>query len=402
MIILVLNCGSSSIKYQVLDMKSKSEHKLLAKGLVERIGLEEGNITHSVPGSDKYKMTMPIKDHTAGIKAVLGLLTDNVHGVLKSLKEIEAVGHRIVHGGEAFNKSCIINNEVIEGIKACSALAPLHNPAGLLGIAAVSANLPGVPQVAVFDTSFFSTIPDYAYIYGVPYKYYTEDKVRKYGFHGTSHRYVSAEGARFTGMDYAHSKIVTCHLGNGGSVTATLDGKAIDTTLGLTTVDGVLMGTRCGAIDPGALIYIMQKHKLNADQMSNIILKESGFLGVSGVSPDMRDVEEAAAKGNKRAKLAIEIFCYRIAKYVGSYAAAMNGIDLLVFTGGIGENDANTRKYVAEHLSFLGISFDEDANENMKRGANAIISKKDSKVTVAVIPTDEELVIATDTMELVR
>ncbi len=374
MIILVLNCGSSSIKYQVLDMKNENDYNLLAKGLVERIGMEEGDITHSVPGHDKYKIHKKVADHTEGIKDVLGLLTDGEHGVLKSLDQIEAVGHRVVHGGEYFTQSCIIDNRVKEGIDKCSSLAPLHNPAGLLGIKAVEASLPSVPQVAVFDTSFLQTIPDFAYMYGLPYQFYEKDRIRRYGFHGTSHRFVSKAGAELAGLDYNDCKIITCHLGNGSSVTAVKNGRAVDTSLGMTTIDGLIMGTRCGALDPGVVTYIMKTHNYSVEQMDKILSKESGFVGVSGVSSDARDLEEAAAKGDKRAALTLNMFRYGLLKHIGAFAAAMGGVDLIVFTGGIGENDFRT----------------------------TLLTKKESKVKVAVVATNEELVIARDTMKLVK
>lgn len=401
MIILVLNCGSSSIKYQVLNMMNESDFSLMAKGLVERIGLDVGDITHSVPGSEKHKIHKPIANHTDGIKDVLELLTDKQYGVLSSLDQIEAVGHRIVHGGEFFTQSCIIDERVIAGIEKCSSLAPLHNPAGLLGIKAVSSNLPKVPQVAVFDTSFHQTIPEYAYIYGLPYEYYEKDKVRKYGFHGTSHRYVSKVGAELAGLDINDSNIITCHLGNGSSISAVKNGRVIDTTLGMTTIDGVLMGTRCGAVDPGVITHIMKMHNLTPDQMDKILSKESGFLGVSGISSDARDLEEAESRGDKRAKLTLDIFKYDLLKNIGAYAAAMGGVDLIVFTGGIGENDPATREYIGKKCAFLGIDFDNEKNAGL-RGKSAILTKKDSKVKIAVVTTNEELVIATDTMKLTK
>ncbi len=401
MIILVLNCGSSSIKYQVLDMKSESEHSLLAKGLVERIGMAEGDITHSVPGKDKHKIHKKVADHTEGIKDVLDLLTDSEYGVLRSLDEIDAVGHRVVHGGEYFTQSCIIDQRVKGGIDKCSVLAPLHNPAGLLGIKAVENILPKVPQVAVFDTSFLQTIPAYAYTYGLPYEYYEKDKIRRYGFHGTSHRYVSKVGAELAGIDYHDSNIITCHLGNGSSVTAVKNGRAVDTSLGMTTIDGLIMGTRCGALDPGVVTYLMKKYNLSVDELDKILTKQSGFLGVSGVSSDMRDLEEAASRGDKRAQLTLEIFRYGLLKFVGAFSAAMGGVDLIVFTGGIGENDPATRAFIGEKCGYLGIDFDSDLNNGL-RGKSAILTKKDSKVKVAVVTTNEELVIATDTMRLVK
>lgn len=374
---------------------------MLAKGLVERIGLEDGIITHSVPGADKFKVNRIIPNHTKGIQCVLELLTDSQHGVLQSLKDIDAVGHRMVHGGEIFNKSRLIDTEVIKGVEACNPLAPLHNPACLLGVKAVTEALPGVPQVGVFDTSFHQTIPDYAYMYAIPYHYYKEDKIRKYGFHGTSHRYVSSKGAKFAGIEYGNSRIITCHLGNGCSITAIKNGKSIDTTMGLTPMGGVMMGTRCGTIDPSVPIYLMQKHNTSVADMDAMLNKKSGFLGVSGVSPDMRDVEAAAAGGDEHAVLALKMFRYGIITYIGAYAAAMQGVDMIIFTGGIGENDPVTREEVSKQFAFMGVDFDAQANINIKRGEPAIISKKGSKIIVAVIPTDEELMIATDTMEIV-
>ena len=401
MIILVLNCGSSSIKYQVLDMKNENDYNLLAKGLVERIGMDEGDITHSVPGHDKHKIHKKVADHTEGIKDVLGLLTDAEHGVLKSLDQIEAVGHRVVHGGEYFTQSCIIDNRVKEGIDKCSTLAPLHNPAGLLGIKAVEASLPSVPQVAVFDTSFLQTIPDFAYMYGLPYEFYEKDRIRRYGFHGTSHRFVSKAGAELAGLDYHDCKIITCHLGNGSSVTAVKNGRAVDTSLGMTTIDGLIMGTRCGQLDPGVVTYIMKTHNYSVEQMDKILSKESGFVGVSGVSSDARDLEEAAAKGDKRAALTLNMFRYGLLKHIGAFAAAMGGVDLIVFTGGIGENDFRTRAFIGEKCAYLGIDFDFELNNGL-RGKTTLLTKKDSKVKVAVVATNEELVIARDTMKLVK
>ncbi len=382
-------------------MKNESDYNLLAKGLVERIGMEEGDITHSVPGHDKYKIHKKVADHTEGIKDVLGLLTDGEHGVLKSLDQIEAVGHRVVHGGEYFTQSCIIDNRVKEGIDKCSSLAPLHNPAGLLGIKAVEASLPSVPQVAVFDTSFLQTIPDFAYMYGLPYEFYEKDRIRRYGFHGTSHRFVSKAGAELAGLDYNDCKIITCHLGNGSSVTAVKNGRAVDTSLGMTTIDGLIMGTRCGQLDPGVVTYIMKTHNYTVDQMDKILSKESGFVGVSGVSSDARDLEEAAAKGDKRAALTLNMFRYGLLKHIGAFAAAMGGVDLIVFTGGIGENDFRTRAFIGEKCAYLGIDFDFELNNGL-RGKTTMLTKKDSKVKVAVVATNEELVIARDTMKLVK
>ncbi len=398
MIILVLNCGSSSLKYQVLDMKNESEYSVLAKGLVERIGLEMGEITHRVPEKDKYVIDKPIPDHTEGIKSVLELLADGEHGVLKSLSEINAVGHRVAHGGDLFNSSAVIHSEVIEGIEKCCELAPLHNPANLLGIMAVRSLMPEIPQVAVFDTSFHQTMPEHAYMYAIPYEYYVLDKVRRYGFHGTSHKFVAEKSAKLAGIDFNNSKIITCHLGNGGSVTAICNGKSVDTSMGFTPVEGVVMGTRCGNIDAGVVTYIQKKYDLDNKGISDVLNKKSGFLGVSGVSSDARDIENAAAEGNHRAQLALDMFRYSVKKYIGAYAAAMNGVDLIVFTGGIGENDKAVRESVCTGCSFLGIDFDSEANN--VRGEDRIITKPGSKVTVTTVTTNEELVIAQETMRL--
>lgn len=401
MIVLVLNCGSSSLKYQVLDMKNESEFSLLAKGLVERIGLEMGDITHSVTGKDKHKVHQPIPTHTEGIKGVLDLLVDAEHGVLKSLSDIEAVGHRVAHGGEYFNSSKLINASVIEGIEKCCELAPLHNPANLLGIKAVETLMPNVPQVAVFDTSFHQTMPDYSYMYAIPYEYYDKYKIRRYGFHGTSHKFVAQKGAELAGLDFNNSKIITCHLGNGGSITAIKNGQSVDTSMGFTPVEGVVMGTRCGSVDAGVVTYIQDKENLDFKGVNAVLNKKSGFLGVSGVSSDARDIEGAAAEGNKRAALAMEMFKYSVLKYIGSYAAVMNGVDLIVFTGGIGENDPSVRQYIGERISYLGAEFDQSANDGL-RGKDAILTKEGSKVVIAAITTNEELVIARDTMKLAK
>ncbi len=401
MIVLVLNCGSSSLKYQVLDMQNESDYSLLAKGLVERIGLEMGDITHSVTGKDKHKVHKPIPTHTEGIKGVLELLTDAEHGVLKSLADIQAVGHRVAHGGEFFNSSKLIDASVIEGIEKCCELAPLHNPANLLGIKAVESLMPEVPQVAVFDTSFHQTMPDYSYMYAIPYEYYSKYKIRRYGFHGTSHKFVAQKGAALAGLDFNNSKIITCHLGNGGSVTAILNGQSVDTSMGFTPVEGVVMGTRCGNVDAGVVTYIQDKENLDFKGVNAVLNKMSGFLGVSGVSSDARDIEGAAAEGNKRAALAMDMFKYSVLKYIGAYSAVMNGVDLIVFTGGIGENDPSVREYISEGCSYLGIDFDPKANDGL-RGKDAILTKEGSKVVVAAITTNEELVIARDTMRLAK
>jgi acetate kinase len=399
MIILVLNCGSSSLKYQLLDMKSESDYKLIAKGLVERIGLEMGDITHGVTGKEKHSVHIPIKDHNAAIKNVLDLLIDKNYGVLSSLSEINAVGHRVAHGGEFFSTSAKVDEKVIEGIDKCCELAPLHNPANLLGIKAVISLMPGVPQVAVFDTSFHQTMPDYAYMYAIPFSFYKENRVRRYGFHGTSHKFVAQRGAELAGLELNKSKIITCHLGNGGSVTAILNGKSIDTSMGFTPMAGVEMGTRCGNVDAGVVTFIQEKYGMDAAQVSNVLNKKSGFLGVSGVSSDTRDVEKAAKEGNDRARLALEMFRYGVIKFIGAYAAALNGVDLIVFTGGIGENDSDTREFVSKRLEYLGVKFNSEVNRAV-RGKDTILSMPDSKVKVALIATNEELVIARDTMRL--
>ncbi len=399
MIVLVLNCGSSSLKYQVLDMKNEADYSLLAKGLVERIGLDFGDITHSVTGKEKHKVHKPIPTHTEGIKGVLELLTDAEHGVLKSLSDIEAVGHRVAHGGEFFSESKLIDASVIEGIEKCCELAPLHNPANLLGIKAVESLMPDTPQVAVFDTSFHQTMPDYSYMYAIPYEYYSKYKIRRYGFHGTSHKFVAQKAAELAGLDFNNSKIITCHLGNGGSVTAILNGKSVDTSMGFTPVEGVVMGTRCGNVDAGVVTYIQDKENLDSKGVNAVLNKQSGFLGVSGVSSDARDIEGAAKEGNKRAALAMEMFKYSVLKYIGSYSAVMNGVDLIVFTGGIGENDPSVREYVSTRCSYLGVDFDSQVNDGL-RGKDAILTKAGSKVIVTTVATNEELVIARDTMRL--
>ena len=397
--ILVLNCGSSSLKYQVLDMKSDDNYSLLAKGLVERIGEKMGALTHRVPDQDKYTVEMPIPDHTVGIKAVLDLLVSKEHGVLKSLKEIEAVGHRVAHGVEYFKGSALVTDKTQAEIEKLCVLAPLHNPANLLGVKAIKELMPEVPQVTTFDTAFHQTMPDYAYMYALPYELYEKYAIRRYGFHGTSHRYVSARVCEFLGVDPKGKKIVTAHIGGGGSCTAVMDGKSVDTSMGLTPVEGLMMGTRAGDLDLGAATFIMDKEHLSTTEFNNLVNKKSGLLGVSGVSSDCRDIEAAINEGNKRADLARKMFIYRVKKYIGAYAAAMNGIDILVFTAGIGENDPYIRAEIMKGLSFLGIELDEEANK--VRGEERIISKKGSKVTVCLIPTDEELMIASDTAALV-
>lgn len=400
MIVLVLNCGSSSLKYQVLNMKGENDYSLMAKGLVERIGEKTGNLTHKV-GDGKYSVEMPIPDHTVGIKAVLDLLVSKDHGVLKSLNEIDAVGNRVAHGGEYFKGSALVTPESQAEIEKLCVLAPLHNPANLLGVKAINELMPGVPQVTTFDTAFHQTMPDYAYTYAIPYEYYEKYAVRRYGFHGTSHKFVAKAGAEFAGIDINNSRIITCHLGNGSSISAIKDGRVIDTSMGFTPQEGVCMGTRSGSIDATIVPYIAGKENLSPAECEKVLNKKSGLLGISGISSDCRDVEEAAAKGNVRASLALNVLCYGIKKIVGAYTAALGGVDLIIFTGGIGENSAPTRYGVCQGLEYLGVEFDDEVNSGI-HGKDAFISKPSSKVKVCVIPTNEELVIARDTMNIVN
>ncbi len=400
MIILVLNCGSSSLKYQLLDMKNDEVYDLLAKGLVERIGMETGCLKHQAAGKEKLVREMPVADHTVGMHAVLDALMDKEYGVLETLEDIEAVGHRVVHGAEEFMCSQLVTDEVVAQLEKCSVFAPLHNPANILGIKAVSAALPTVPQVAVFDTAFHHTMPAYAYMYALPYEYYDKYRIRRYGFHGTSHKFVSAKGAKFAGLDLGYSKLITCHLGNGSSIAAVLNGKSIDTSMGFTPLEGLIMGTRCGNVDPDVVTYIQEKEGLSASEMSRVLNKKSGFLGLSGVSSDARDLNEAANAGDAKAKLTLKKLTYDITKFIGAYAAAMNGVDLIVFTGGIGENNSRLRRRVCENLTYLGVKFDYDAN--VAAGRDVMISLPDSQVKIAVITTDEELMIARDTMHIVQ
>ena len=400
MIILVLNCGSSSLKYQLLDMKNEEVYDLLAKGIVERIGMEVGCLKHQSTGKEKLVKEMPMEDHTVAIKAVIDALLDKEYGTLSTLEDIEAVGHRVVHGAEDFVCSQLITDQVVAQLEKCSVFAPLHNPANILGIKAVSAVLPTVPQVGVFDTAFHQTMPAYAYMYGLPYEYYEKYGIRRYGFHGTSHKYVSAKGAKFAGLDPENSKVITCHLGNGSSIAAVVNGKSIDTTMGFTPLEGLIMGTRSGSVDPEVVTYIQEKEGLSAAEMSKVLNKKSGFLGLSCVSSDARDLDEAANEGNPKAKLVLKKLTYEITKYIGAYAAAMNGVDLIVFTGGIGENNSRLRRRVCENLTYLGVKFDYDAN--VVRGVDTIITLPDSKVKVALITTNEELMIARDTMNIVQ
>ena len=400
MIILVINCGSSSIKYQLLDMKSDDVYDLLAKGLVEKIGLPMGSLTHRPTGKDKVQKDVVVPDHKVGMQLVLEELVDPVHGVLKSFDDIEAVGHRIVQGADFFSGSALVDEDVLKKIEICCDFAPLHNPAHLLGIRAVQHVLPSVPQVVTFDTAFHQTMPDYAYMYALPYEYYTKYRVRRYGAHGTSHQFVAHKGAEFCGIDINNSKIITCHLGNGSSVTAIRDGKVVDTSMGFTPLEGMIMGTRCGSVDANIIPYIMKKENLTPDQMTEVMNKKSGLLGLTGVSSDMRDLDAAANAGNERAKLAMKKLSYDVIKLIGSYIAVLDGVDLIVFTAGIGENNSRLRRRVCENFNYIGLKFDYEAN--LATGKDVLISCPDSKVKVAVITTDEELVIARDTMHLVQ
>lgn len=400
MVILVLNCGSSSIKYQVIDMEAASS-KLLAKGLVERIGLPEGDLTHKPVGKEPFEAHQPIPDHTTGISLVLKALTDPVHGVISSLDEVKAVGHRVAHGGEFFPASCLVDEEVKAKIRSLFEIAPLHNPANLEGVLSIEKVLPGVPQVTVFDTSFHQTIPDINYMYALPYAYYEKYRVRKYGFHGTSHKFVARVGAELAGLDINHSKIITCHIGNGGSVTAVLNGKSFDTSMGFSPLDGLVMGTRCGQVDASAITFIGEKEGMSYAELNTMMNKQSGVQGLTGISSDMRDIDRAYDEGNPRAILARDMYYNRIKKFVGEYAAEMGGVDLIVFTGGVGENSSEMRETVCSGLEFMGVKFDREANRGV-RGVDKILSAPDSKVKVAVIATNEELVIATDTYNLVK
>jgi acetate kinase len=395
--ILVLNCGSSSIKYKLLDMTAKT---ILAQGGVEKIGLTGSFLKLTLPNDDKVILEGEILEHRTGIEYILGVITSEKYGCIQSLSEIDAVGHRVVHGGEKFNSSVIITDEVIEKIKECIDLAPLHNPPNLNGIYAIEELMPNIPQVAVFDTAFHQTMPNYAYMYGLPYSLYEKYAIRRYGFHGTSHRYVSKRVCRFLNIPYEEQRIITCHIGNGASIAAIKNGISIDTSMGMTPVEGLLMGTRSGDIDAGVISYIMEKENVGTQAISTIVNKYSGVLGVSGVSSDMREIDAAIKEGNERAALALNIYNYKIKKYIGSYAAALGGLDVLVFTGGVGENQIGIRKAVCEGLEFLGIKIDDVANNT--RGEETIISASDSPVKVLVIPTDEEFMIALDTLHLLN
>lgn len=394
--VLVLNCGSSSVKYKLFQMP---EGKVLAQGGVEKLGLSDSFLKLKLPSGEKVVLEKDMPEHTVAIDFILKTITGSEYGCIKSLSEIDAVGHRLVHGGDKFSESVVITDAVVESVKQCIDLAPLHNPSTLKGVAAVTELIPGVPQVGVFDTAFPQTMPQRAFMYALPYEYYEKYGVRRYGFHGTSHRFVSRRACEFLGLDYNKARIITAHIGNGASMCAIKEGKCIDTTMGLTPTEGLMMGTRVGDVDPGALVFIGEKEGLSMAQLSEVINKKSGVLGVSGVSSDMREIEEAISQGNERAKLALEMYDYRIKKYVGAFTAAMGGLDLLIFTGGVGENQTTTREYVCEDMQYMGIEIDKTLNAKI-HGDEALLSTKESKVKVVVIPTDEELMIALDTVAL--
>ena len=396
--ILVLNCGSSSIKYKLFDMTSGD---VMAQGGIEKIGLPDSFLKLTGKDGKKVVLEKNIPGHQEGIQFILSVLTDETYGCIKDYKEIDAVGHRVVHGGEKFASSVLLTKEVLDKVEECTDLAPLHNPANLKGIAAMEALIPGIPQVGVFDTAFHQTMPERAYMYGLPYEYYTKYGIRRYGFHGTSHRYVSKRACEILGVKYEDQKIITAHVGNGGSIAAIMNGKCIDTTMGLTPTEGLMMGTRCGDIDPGAIPFIMEKEGLDAAGLSELLNKKSGVAGLSEISSDMREIEDADARGDKRAMMVLDVFNYRIKKYIGAYAAAMNGCDILVWTGGVGENQWATRRVVCQNMEYMGMKIDVEKNEGM-RGQEMVISTPDSKVKVLVVPTDEEFMIASDTMEILN
>lgn len=395
--ILVLNSGSSSVKYKLIDTETETT---LAEGGVEKIGLPDGFLKYKRRDGSKAIVELGMTDHKGSIEAILRILTDNVEGCIKSYDEIDAVGHRVVHGGEKFSQSVLIDDAVKAKIRECYDIAPLHNPANMTGIDAITALMPDTPQVGVFDTAFHQTMPAKSFMYALPYKFYKEDGVRRYGFHGTSHRYVSQRVCEILGVDITTKKIITCHVGNGGSITAVKYGKSIDTSMGLTPTEGLMMGTRVGDVDPGAMTYLMAKHNLSADEMQRIINKASGVLGVSGISSDMREIEAAVNSGDEQAKLALDMYEQRIIKYVGAYAAEMGGVDIIVFTGGVGENQTGVRENVCEPLAFMGVEIDKELNART-RGTETVISTPASKVQVVVVPTDEELMIARDTRDIV-
>jgi len=394
--VLVINCGSSSLKYQLIDSETEVA---LAVGLCERIGID-GRLNHTPNGGEKVVIEQAMPDHEVAIRMVLDALTNENYGVIKNLDEIDAIGHRLVHGGEKFTKSVIIDDEVIAGVEECSPLAPLHNPANLIGVRACQAIMPGVPNIGVFDTAFHQTMEPVAYMYGLPYEYYEKYKVRRYGFHGTSHSFVSKRAIQMLNLDPDNSKIIVCHLGNGSSISAVKNGKVVDTSMGMTPMEGLVMGTRCGDMDPTIVEYLAHSLNKSLEEVMVILNKKSGVLGISGVSSDFRDLDKASNEGNERAKLAVEVFSYRTAKYIGSYIAAMNGVDAIVFTAGLGENNIVVREQVLDHFGYMGITLDKEANQI--RGEEKIISTPDSKVTVAVIPTNEELAIAHETVALLK
>ncbi len=396
--ILVLNCGSSSVKYKLFDLEKQD---VLAQGGVEKIGLKDSFLKFTLPNGEKKILEYNMPEHRSAISNILNVLVSEEYGCIKSFDEIAAVGHRVVHGAEKFNSSVLITDEVIAKVKECYDIAPLHNPANITGIEAIKELLPNAPQVGVFDTAFHQTMPAHAYMYALPYEMYEKYGVRRYGFHGTSHRYVSRRVCDFLGVPYEGQKIITCHIGNGGSITAVKDGKSIDTSMGLTPVEGLMMGTRSGDVDAGALTYIMNKENLDANGLANLINKKSGVLGVTELSSDMRDIENAIAEGNERARLALDMYEYRIIKYIGSYIAALNGVDIIVFTGGVGENQTSTREVVMRNFEYMGIKIDTELNAKI-RGKECIISTPDSTAKVVVIPTDEELMIATDTRDIIE
>ena len=398
--VLVINAGSSSLKYQLIDVDTKD---VIAKGLVDRIGISDSNVIYKpAMGKTGFAVVRDVKDHTEAIRLVIDAMLDPVNGVIKSMDEIDAVGHRVVHGGEKFTAPVLINDAVMETIETLTDLAPLHNPANMMGIRDCREIIPTAPMVAVFDTAFHQTMPAEAYIYALPYEAYTDNMVRRYGFHGTSHNYVSKVAVEMLGKPAEETKIVTCHLGNGSSIAAVKGGKCIDTSMGLTPLEGVPMGTRCGDIDPAIVLYLMKKLNLNVNEMDAYLNKKSGVLGISGVSSDMRDIEAAAKQGNERAELALATLAYKVKKYIGAYVAAMDGVDAIVFTAGVGENAANIRERIISGLGYLGVVPDYELNSNCPRGQNVEISKPESSVKVFVIPTDEEMMIATQTAELVK
>lgn len=394
--ILVINCGSSSLKYQLIDMENEN---VLAKGLCERIGIDGSKLTHKPAGKEVLEKETPMKDHQVAIQLVLDALQDAKYGVISNVSEISAIGHRVLHAGKYYSDSIVVTEDVKKVVRDCFDLGPLHNPANLIGIEACEKAMPGIPNVAVFDTAFHQTMPEKAYMYAIPYEYYEKYDIRRYGFHGTSHRYVSKRTIEFGKLDPNNSKVIVCHLGNGGSVSAVLNGKCIDTSMGLTPLEGLIMGTRSGDIDPAIIQYIANKEGKNVNEVIDILNKKSGVLGISGISSDFRDVQKAQAEGHHRADIAIQAFVYKVAKYIGAYAAAMNGVDAITFTAGVGENDADMRREICSYLGFLGIKIDNEKNK--VRGKEAEVSTPDSKVKVFAIPTNEELAIARETKELV-